>query len=108
MLRGSHAIGQYLLGGYDKTGGIFNISPDGALTEHTTYVATGSGSVFAMGVLETLYEENMSEEEGIALVTKSINAAMQRDSASGNGFDIFVVSKDSVRHAVDREVNTTV
>jgi len=108
MLRGSYAIGHYLLGGFDKTGGIYDINPDGALTLHEDYVVSGSGSVFAMGVLETLYKPGLTEEEGIQVVTKAIDAAMQRDSASGNGFDIYVASQDAVRHVVSKEINTKI
>lgn len=108
MLRGSHAIGHYLLGGFGKTGSVYDISPDGALKEHTDYVVSGSGSVFAVGVFETLYEPELSEEDAVKLVTKAMNAALQRDSASGNGFDIFVIDKNSTRHVVSKEINTKI
>lgn len=108
MLRNSYAIGHYLLGGYDKKGRVYDISPDGALKEHNDYIMSGSGSVFAAGVFETLYKPGLSEEEGIVLVTKALNAALQRDSASGNGYDIFVIDKDGARHVVSREINTRI
>ena len=106
MLRGSYAIGHYLLGGYDGAPSIYDISPDGALREHTDYVASGSGSVFVLGVLESEYKEAMSEQEGIALVEKALQAAIQRDSMSGNGFDIYVINKEGAKVALEKVVNT--
>jgi len=110
LLRGSYAIGHYLLGGVDKNGkvkgSIYDISPDGALKEYTDYTASGSGSVFSLGVLESQYKKNMSEEEGIKLVTKALNASLQRDSASGNGFDVFVITTEGAKHAFEKEIDS--
>lgn len=108
MLRSSYAIGHYLLGGYDKEGCLYDISPDGALKEYHEFAVSGSGSVFAMGVFETLYKPGLSEDEAVALVTKALNAAMQRDSASGNGYDIYVIKKDGAKHAVSKEIDSRV
>lgn len=105
MLRSSYAIGGYLLGGFDKTANLFSIMPDGALKSHKDYAASGSGSIFCYGVLETNYKEHMTEAEGIKLVEDSLNAAMQRDSASGNGIDIYVISKDGAKQVVSKVVN---
>lgn len=108
MLRGSYAIGHYLLGGYDKEPGVYDISPDGALKHHDDYVASGSGSLFAIGVLENDYKEGLSEQEGLALIAKALNASVNRDSASGSGFDIYVINKDGARHVHGKELKTKV
>ena len=106
MLRGNYAIGHYLLGGYDKKPSVYDISPDGALKEHDDYVASGTGSVFVLGVLEAEYQADLSEQEGVTLVEKALRAAMQRDSMSGNGFDIYVINKEGARVALEKVVNS--
>lgn len=108
MLRSSYAISHFLIGGFDKAGGLYDVSPDGALKEHTDYVASGSGSLFSIGVLENDYKEGLSADEGVKLVTNALNAALQRDSATGNGIDIYVIDKDGARHAVSKEINTKI
>ena len=56
-------------------------------------------------ILETLYKKDMSTEEGATLALKAINAALKRDSASGNGIDIMIVTKNGIKHVV-KEVLT--
>ena len=67
------------------------------------YVASGSGSIVVYGILEAMYKKDISTKEGIDLVLKAINAAMQRDSASGNGIRIYVVNKESVKKVFDKD-----
>ena len=40
------------------------------------------------------------------LVLRALNAALQRDAATGNGVDIYVITKDGARKAVSKEINT--
>ena len=102
-------ITHFLFGGWDKSNGLglYDLYPDGSLTEIESFVSSGSGSVMAYGVLETLFKKDMTEAEGIDLVLKAINAAIQRDSASGNGIDIFVINSKGVRKAETKILNTT-
>ena len=87
-------ISHFILGGKDSKGiYIYDISPDGSVTPCDEYVSSGSGSVMAYGVLETLYKPDLTVAEGIKLGAKAINAAIQRDIASGNGIDVVVISK---------------
>jgi len=44
-----------------------------------------------------LYKKGLSVEEGVKLAAKGINAAVQRDIASGNGIDIVTITKDGVK-----------
>lgn len=89
------SIVHFLFAGKDNNGfHLYDIYPDGSLTEIDTFVASGSGSVFALGALETLWKENMSESEAKDLAMKAINTALQRDSASGDGIVIVRINKD--------------
>ncbi len=98
-------IVHFLLGGKDKTGFcLYDLYPDGSISKARDFVSSGSGSVFAYGVLETQYKQEMSMQEGIALATKAINTALQRDSASGNGIDIVVITDKGIRKVLHKEV----
>jgi proteasome beta subunit len=94
---------QSIIGGIDDGGGhIFALDPLGSVTEEK-YVSTGSGSPIAYGVLEPGYKEGMSVKEAIPLVVRAVNEAMKRDSASGDSFDVAVISKDGYRELNEQE-----
>ncbi len=83
---------QALLGGIDSTGPhIFALDPLGSITEEKC-VSTGSGSPVAYGVLETEFKDGMTVKEAVPIVVKAVNSAMKRDSASGDSFDVALVT----------------
>ena len=94
---------QSIIGGVDEQGShIFALDPLGSVTEEKC-VSTGSGSPVAYGVLEPGYKEGMSVKEAIPLVVKAVNSAMKRDSASGDSFDVAVISKEGYRELSEEE-----
>lgn len=100
-------ISHFLLGGKDSSGFyLYDIFADGSLTECDDYVSSGSGSVFAYGVLETMYDKSLQVDEGVNLAVKCVNAALQRDSASGNGLTLVTVTKKGVIRLVDKLLET--
>ncbi len=100
-------IAHFLVAGADNYGlHLYDIFPDGSLNKEDKFKSTGSGSTFAYGILENKYKENMSEEEGIKLATECVEAAIQRDNASGNGINVFVINKQGVKKAVSKRINT--
>ncbi len=97
----------FLLGGADAKGcALYSIGIDGSVLESDDYRADGSGSVVAFGVLETLYKNDMTVEEGTGVAIKAINAAIQRDLATGNGIDVAVITKDGVKFVLRKELDT--
>jgi proteasome beta subunit len=99
----------FLLGGRDAEGHhLFDLGIDGSIQDVDDYVSDGSGSVFAIGVLETLYRKGMSVDEGIKLAVKAINAALQRDTATGNGIDVVVVSDKGVQTVLEKDLTIKV
>jgi proteasome beta subunit len=106
LLRSSYGVAHFLVGGYDEKPQLFDVYPDGSVTELDDYIASGSGSVFALGVLESQYKRGLSQEDGIQLALKAINTALARDSASGNGIDVYVIDKSGHRKAISRAVGT--
>ncbi|BCU68531.1 proteasome subunit beta [Sulfolobales archaeon HS-7] len=74
---------QLLIGGYDQEGPhLFNLDYLGDFTEEK-YVATGSGSPVAMGVLEDNYSEELEPEQAIHVARRAITSAIKRDSYTG-------------------------
>jgi len=91
-------VSHFILGGKDSMGThAYDIAPDGSIIDIEDYTSSGSGSVYALGVLETLYKSNMTQEEAIKVAIKAINAAVQRDIASGNGVDVLAINKDGIK-----------
>ena len=99
-------ISHFIVGGKDSMGfHLYDLSPDGSIVEVDDYISSGSGSVMAFGVLETLYKKGLTVEEGIKLAAKGVNAAVQRDIASGNGIDIVTITaKDGVKKVFSKMI----
>lgn len=98
-------IAHFLLAGKDSSGVyLYDLFPDGSVTKMRDFVSSGSGSVFAYGVLETHYKPDMSVADGIKLAVKSVNTALQRDSASGNGIDVVVVTEKEIKKVMQKEL----
>lgn len=68
------------------------------------YVTTGSGSPMVYGVLEDHYKKYLSIDEGTDLVIRSLSAAMKRDSASGDGIDVAIITEKGYRKLKDEEI----
>ena len=96
----------FLLGGNDHEGShLYDLGIDGSITEIEDYVSDGSGSVFAIGVLEALYKKGMTIEDGVKLATRAITAALQRDTATGNGIDVWIIDEKGIKVALEKDLN---
>lgn len=106
-IRSNGGVCHFLFAGYDQDNGyqLYDVYPDGALSSITNkstskgYMASGSGSTFAMGLLEDTWSKDLTEEEGIKLAYRAVNTALQRDSASGEGVDVMIINKDGIKRA---------
>lgn len=99
-------VSHFLVGGKDEEGiHVYDIGADGSITEVDDYTSSGSGSVMAYGVLETLYKKDMAVDDGIKLGAKAINAAVQRDIASGNGIDIVTITKEGIKKVLSKTID---
>jgi proteasome beta subunit len=96
---------QLLIGGFDKNGpAVYSLDALGGKIEETKAVATGSGSPMAYGVLEDRYKDDMTVEEGVDLAIRALHNAMKRDSASGEGIDVVVITKEKYERLDQEEV----
>ena len=93
---GAFLIVSPILGGVDSEGShIYSIDALGGTTEEE-YTVTGSGSQFALGVLEQHYEDDLSLDEAESVAAQAIQSAVERDLASGNGINVAVVTEEGV------------
>jgi proteasome beta subunit len=98
------SIVHFLFAGYDSEGAhLYDIYPDGSISDVDDFVASGSGGTFAFGVFDAQYKRDMTQEQAVELALKGINSALQRDSASGDGLDVFVINKDGVKKVLTKE-----
>ncbi len=85
-----------LLGGVDDEGShVYSIDPAGGVMRDD-YTVTGSGMQLAYGVLEQEYEEGLSNEEGRQAVARAVEAAIERDTASGDGIFLAEITDEGV------------
>lgn len=99
-------ISHFILSGKDKEGiDVYDIGADGSITHIDDYTSSGSGSVMAYGVLETLYKKDVTVDDGVKLGAKAINAAVQRDISSGNGIDITTITKEGIKKVLSKSID---
>ena len=102
---GAFFIVQPILGGVDEEGAhVFSIDAAGGMTEED-YTVTGSGSQFALGVLEQEYSEDLSVEEAKRVAARAIKSAVERDTASGNGINVAVVTDEGVEITKHKDID---
>ena len=95
---------QAIIAGVDSEGPhIYSLDPFGSITEEKKFFATGSGSPVALGVLEDGYRENLTVKEAVPLVVKAVKAAMKRDAASGDSFDVAVIDENGFKELSEEE-----
>lgn len=86
---------QLMVGGIDETGAsIYSVDALGGASREEEIVATGSGSPFAYGLMEDQYRPGMDEKDAVDLAVRSLKTAMRRDSASGEGISVVVITKE--------------
>ena len=100
-------VSHFILAGKDSEGfSLYDLFPDGTIELCDEYISSGSGSVMVFGVLETLYKKGMSVDEGVKLAVKCLNAALQRDAASGSGFDVVTITSEGIKKVIEKEINS--
>ncbi|MBU0496540.1 MAG: archaeal proteasome endopeptidase complex subunit beta [Candidatus Thermoplasmatota archaeon] len=97
---------QLILGGWDTSGGhVYSLDAAGGAIPDK-YTAGGSGSPYVFGVLEDLYRDDLTVDEGVEIAIRAVTAAMGRDSASGNGIDIAIIDEHNFKILTDEEVKS--
>jgi proteasome beta subunit len=84
---------QLLIGGVDKEGGhVYSLDAAGGSIPDK-FATTGSGSVMVYGVLEDLWKDDLTIDEGQDMAVRALTAAMKRDSASGDGIALCTITQ---------------
>lgn len=103
VLRSGPRAVQILLGGSDDEGSaIYSLDAAGGVIKDKC-VSTGSGSIFAYGVLEDRFHEDITVDEGILLALRALTSATERDVFSGNGFLVATVTSDEGYILLDKD-----
>lgn len=90
-------ITQTIVGGVDDEGStIYILDPLGSVIPDK-FAAVGSGAEIAIGVLEAAYKDDCDLEDGKALVVRAMKSALARDTASGNGIDLLLITSDGIK-----------
>lgn len=87
---------QVIVGGIDIKPEIYTLDPLGSVLPDD-YAAVGTGAEMALGIMDAEFKPNMTEEKAKELAIRAIKSAIQRDSSSGDGIDVLVVSKTGHR-----------
>jgi len=101
------AIVGLLIGGFNEDGTteLYTISPDGVVWLVEDFDANlCSGMPYILGLLERQYRKDLSLKEAIELGKEAIKSSIERDTASGNGIDVFTITKSGIQHAVSEEI----
>ncbi|XP_022649480.1 proteasome subunit beta type-5-like [Varroa jacobsoni] len=89
--------------GYDKRGpGLYWVDNSGTRMSGNLF-SCGSGSPYALGVLDTNYRFDMTDEEAYELGRKAITAATFRDFASGGIVRCYHMKPDGWTHVSDTD-----
>ena len=102
---GEWGITGFLVGGKDVNGfSLYDAGADGTLKKITNYASDGSGSLFALPILESKYKKGINTQEGMKLAVEAINAAQLRDTASGSGFDVYTITAEGIKRVITRDI----
>jgi proteasome beta subunit len=82
---------QVIVGGVNTKPQIYTLDPLGSVLPDD-YAAVGTGAEMALGVLDSEYKFSMTAEQSKQLALKAIKSSVLRDSASGDGVDMLVIT----------------
>jgi len=92
---------QVIVGGIVDKPIMYTLDPLGSVLPDE-YAAVGTGAEMALGVLDPQYKPNMSQDEAIDLAKRAVRSAALRDSASGDGIDVLVITKDGINEFTEQ------
>jgi len=92
---------QVIVGGVVDKPIMYTLDPLGSVLPDE-YAAVGTGAEMALGVLDPQFKPNMTKDEAIDLAKKAVRAAALRDSASGDGLDVLVITNQGTEEFTDK------
>jgi len=85
-----------LIVGFDENPEIYYVGSAGSIIEYENYIPIGSGSSYALGVLEQKYKTNITVEKAKILAKEAIKTAHNRDNMSGDGLVLGYVTEADI------------
>jgi len=82
---------QVIVGGIHIKPEIYTLDPLGSLLPDE-YASVGTGAEMALGILDDEYKPNMPQEKAREIAVKAIKSSIQRDSSSGDGIDLLLIT----------------
>ena len=98
-----------LVAGYNEDGTteLYTVEPAGTAMKVEDFDANfGSGMPFVLGLLERQYNKNISVNEAVEMAIEALKSSTQRDTGSGNGIDVFTITKKGINHVVEQEITS--
>lgn len=99
-----------LVAGIDENGtaSLYTVEPAGGVYTVEDYDANfSSGMPFILGLLERHWKRDLSMKEGIDLAVEALKSSTQRDTGSGNGIDVFTLTKEGIKHVVSQQITAS-
>jgi proteasome beta subunit len=87
---------QVIVGGVEGKSQIYTLDPLGSLLPDE-YAAVGTGAEMALGIMDAEYKREFSEDQAKELAVKAIKSSIQRDSSSGDGIDLLMITSNGQR-----------
>ncbi|HET7391607.1 MAG TPA: proteasome subunit beta [Nitrososphaeraceae archaeon] len=82
---------QVIVGGILIKPEIYTLDPLGSVLPDE-YASVGTGAEMALGILDDECKPNMPEEKAREIAVKAIKSSIQRDSSSGDGIDLLLIT----------------
>ena len=89
---------QVIVGGLENSPQIYTLDPLGSVLPDK-YAAVGTGAEMALGIMDSEYRDDLSEERANNLAVKAIKSSIQRDASSGDGIDVLTINQDKIRES---------
>ncbi|MFH1503516.1 MAG: hypothetical protein ABIE36_02575 [Candidatus Diapherotrites archaeon] len=91
----------------DGTTELYTVEPAGTAMKVEDYDANfGSGMPFVLGLLERQYNKDITVNQAVELAVEALKSSTQRDIGSGNGIDVFTITKKGINHVVEQEISS--
>jgi proteasome beta subunit len=98
-------FGWFILGGVDSSGPqLFSLDYLGGCVGER-FVSVGSGSPFAYSILDELWRNGTTIDDGVNIALRGLASAMKRDSASGDGYSVATITTRGYSAVDDSELD---
>ncbi|MEK6958622.1 MAG: proteasome subunit beta [archaeon] len=98
-----------IIGGVNNKPQLYELTPFGCISKKTKYAVTGSGTEFAIAVLDADFRPEMAEEDAISLAVKAIMVSKNRDiNTGGRTISMVIIDKKEYRKVDEKEIEKAV